>query len=232
VDVGVSLLNNGHRLVAGVLKREFVLAMRQKAEVVQPLLFLLMVVTLFPLGLSPSPEFLQRIGPGIIWIAAILSTLLSMERIFRDDFQDGTLEQLLISGMPIVLITACKVFCHWVITFGPLLVMMPLFAVLLNLTLDMTVALVITLLLGTPVLSLLGAIGVALTVGLRKGALILALLLIPVFIPLLIFATSAIESANAQLPYLPQIAIIGAIFLLTAAFAPLAIAYALKVSQH
>lgn len=225
-------MNQGQRLLQGVIKREFMLAMRQKAEISQPMLFLLMVVTLFPLGVSPSPDLLQRIGPGIIWIAAILSTLLSMERIFRDDFHDGTLEQLLLSGMPVVLITACKVLCHWVITFGPLLVMMPLFALLLNLTWDMTLALLITLLIGTPVLSLLGAIGVALTVGLRKGALILSLLLIPVFIPLLIFATSAIESAAAQLPYYPQIAIIGAILLLTSAFAPAAIAYALKVSQH
>jgi len=220
------------RVINGVVKRDLLLAFRQKAELAQPLMFVLMVVTLFPLGVGPSPELLQRIGPGIIWIAAILSGLMGMDRIFRDDFYDGSIEQMLLSGTPMILVSAAKILCHWLVSFVPLILMTPLLALFLNLTWDMTVALMITLVIGTPVLSMLGAIGVALTVGLRKGGLILSLLLIPVFIPLLIFATSAIESASMQLPYMPQLAIMGAILLLTAALAPAAVSYALKVSQH
>ncbi len=219
-------------LYQGVFKRDLALAFRQKAELVQPLMFLLMVVTLFPLGIGPGPETLQRIGPGVIWIAAILSSLLGMERLFRDDFADGSLEQLQLSGQPYYAVAALKVFCHWLVTFIPLLLLSPLLALFLNLTVDMYIALVLTLMLGTPLLSLVGAIGTGLTVGLQRGGVLLALLLIPVFIPLLIFATSAVDAAALQLPYRAQIAIIGAMLLLAMALAPAAIAYSLKVSQN
>ncbi len=219
-------------LYRGVLKRELALAFQHRAELVQPLMFMLMVVTLFPLGIGPGPETLQRIGPGVIWIAAILSSLLGMERLFREDFQDGSLEQLMLCGLPVSLIAAIKVLTHWLVSTGPLLIMSPLLAMFLNLTLDMYVALVVTLLLGTPLLSLVGAIAVGLTVGVQRGGILLALLLIPVFIPLLIFATSAVDSAALQLPYLPQLAIIGAMLLLAIAVCPFAIAYSLRVSQN
>ena len=219
-------------LYQGVFKRDLALAFRQKAELVQPLMFLLMVVTLFPLGIGPGPETLQRIGPGVIWIAAILPSLLGMERLFRDDFADGSLEQLQLSGQPYYAVAALKVFCHWLVTFIPLLLLSPLLALFLNLTVDMYIALVLTLMLGTPLLSLVGAIGTGLTVGLQRGGVLLALLLIPVFIPLLIFATSAVDAAALQLPYRAQIAIIGAMLLLAMALAPAAIAYSLKVSQN
>ncbi|CAI3939129.1 heme exporter protein CcmB [Alteromonas macleodii] len=219
-------------LYQGIFKRDMQVAFKQKAELVQPLMFLLMVVTLFPLGVSPSPDTLQRIGPGVIWIAAILSSLLAMERLFRDDFQDGSLEQYMLSGMPLPAVSAVKVAAHWLVSFVPLLLLSPLLAMFLNLTVDMYIALVLTLLLGTPLLSLIGAIAVGLTVGLQKGGVLLALLLIPVFIPLLIFATSAVDSAALQLPYYAQLAIIAAMLLLAAALAPFAIAYSLKVSQN
>ncbi|MBU3022080.1 heme exporter protein CcmB [Aestuariibacter sp. A3R04] len=215
----------------GVFQRELALAFRQKAELMQPLMFLLMVVTLFPLGVGPGPDTLQRIGPGVIWIAAILSSLMGMERLFRDDFQDGSLEQLQLSGIPLYMIALVKVFSHWLVTFFPLLFLSPLLALFLNLTLDMYLALIATLVLGTPLLSLVGAIAVGLTIGLQRGSVLLALLLIPVFIPLLIFATSAVDAAALQLPYRSQIAIIGAMLLLALAAAPSAIAYSLKVSQ-
>ena len=195
-------------------------------------MFLLMVVTLFPLGVSPSPDTLQRIGPGVIWIAAILSSLLGLERLFRDDFNDGSLEQYTLSGVPLSAIAAVKVLVHWLVSFVPLLILSPLLALFLNLTLPMYIALLLTLLVGTPLLSLIGAIAVALTIGLQRGGVLLALLLIPVFIPLLIFATSAVDSAALQLPYYPQLAIIGAMLLLALALAPFAIAYSLKVSQN
>ncbi|VEL95919.1 heme exporter protein B [Alteromonas sp. 76-1] len=219
-------------LLLGIFKRDMQIAFQQKAELVQPLMFLLMVVTLFPLGVSPSPETLQRIGPGVIWIAAILSSLLGMERLFRDDFIDGSLEQYTLSGMPLPAVATVKVLAHWLVSFVPLLILSPLLAMFLNLSTDMFIALMLTLLIGTPLLSLIGAIAVGLTVGLARGGLLLALLLIPVFIPLLIFATSAVDSAALQLPYHPQLAIIGAMLLLAAAAAPFAIAYSLKVSQN
>ena len=219
-------------LLLGIFKRDMQIAFQQKAELVQPLMFLLMVVTLFPLGVSPSPETLQRIGPGVIWIAAILSSLLGMERLFRDDFIDGSLEQYTLSGMSLAAVATVKVLAHWLVSFVPLLILSPLLAMFLNLSTDMFIALMLTLLIGTPLLSLIGAIAVGLTVGLARGGLLLALLLIPVFIPLLIFATSAVDSAALQLPYHPQLAIIGAMLLLAAAAAPFAIAYSLKVSQN
>ena len=219
-------------LYAGIFKRDLHIAFKQKAELVQPLMFLLMVVTLFPLGVSPAPETLQRIGPGVIWIAAILSSLLAMERLFRDDFQDGALEQYMLSGMALPAVSAVKVAVHWLVSFVPLLILSPLLAMFLNLTYDMYIALMLTLLLGSPLLSLVGAIAVGLTVGLQKGGVLLALLLIPVFIPLLIFATSAVDSAALQLPYQSQLAIIAAMLLLAAALAPFAIANSLKVSQN
>jgi heme exporter protein B len=219
-------------LLIGIAQRDLRIAFQQKSELVQPLMFLLMVVTLFPLGVSPSPETLQRIGPGVIWIAAILSSLLGLERLFRDDFNDGSLEQYTLSGVPLSAIAAVKVLVHWLVSFVPLLILSPLLALFLNLTLPMYVALLLTLLVGTPLLSLIGAIAVALTIGLQRGGVLLALLLIPVFIPLLIFATSAVDSAALQLPYYSQLAIIGAMLLLALALAPFAIAYSLKVSQN
>jgi heme exporter protein B len=155
-----------------------------------------------------------------------------MERLFRDDFQDGALEQYMLSGMALPAVSAVKVAVHWLVSFVPLLILSPLLAMFLNLTYDMYIALMLTLLLGSPLLSLVGAIAVGLTVGLQKGGVLLALLLIPVFIPLLIFATSAVDSAALQLPYQSQLAIIAAMLLLAAALAPFAIAYSLKVSQN
>ena len=219
-------------LYLGIFKRDMALAFRQRSELAQPLMFLLMVITLFPLGIGPGPVMLQKIGPGVIWIAAILSSLLAMERLFRDDFADGSLEQYMLCGQPLWAISAVKVAVHWLVSFIPLALLSPLLALFLNLNADMYMALMLSLLLGTPVLSLVGAIAVGLTVGLQRGGVLLALLLIPVFIPLLIFATSAVDSAALQLPYRAQLAIIAAMLLVAMATAPLAIAYALKVSQN
>lgn len=219
-------------LYIGVFKRDLQLAYRQKAELLQPLMFLVMVVCMFPLGVGPSPNTLQMIGPGVIWIAAILSSLMGMERLFRDDFNDGSLEQLMLSGLNLPVVVSVKIVVHWLVSFLPLLMLSPLLGMFLHLTLDMYIALLLTLIIGTPLISLVGAIAVGLTVGLNKGGVLLALLLIPVFIPLLIFATSAVDSAALELPYHPQLAIIAAMLLLAAALSPYAIAYSLKVSQN
>lgn len=215
-----------------IFRRDLALAYRQRAELLQPLIFFVLVISLFPLGVGPGPEMLQKIGPGVIWVAAILSSLLGMERLFRDDFQDGSLEQLLLSDCPLALAALLKVFAHWLTSIVPLLLISPLLALFLNLTEVMYWALLSTLLLGTPLLSVVGAIAVGLTVGLNRGGVLLALLLLPVFIPLLIFATSAVDAAALQLPYNAQLAIIAAMLLLSLALAPVAIAYALRVSQN
>jgi len=215
-----------------LLKRDLALAYRQRAELMQPMMFFLLVISLFPLGIGPSPDTLQKVGPGVIWVAAILASLLGMERLFRDDYQDGSLEQLILSSTPLPLVALVKVFSHWLSSILPLLVLSPLLALFLNLSLEMYWALLQTLLLGTPLLSLVGAIAVGLTVGLNRGGVLLALLLLPMFIPLLIFATSAVEAASMQLQYHAQLAIIGAMLLFSLALAPFAIAYALRVSQN
>jgi heme exporter protein B len=220
-----------HPLLA-LLKRDLALAYRQRAELLQPMMFFLLVISLFPLGIGPGPETLQKVGPGVIWVAAILASLLGMERLFRDDYQDGTLEQLILSTTPLPMVALIKVFAHWLSSIVPLLILSPLLALFLNLSEAMYWALLQTLLLGTPLLSVVGAIAVGLTVGLNRGGVLLALLLLPMFIPLLIFATSAVEAASMQLEYNAQLAIIAAMLLLSLALAPFAIAYALRVSQN
>lgn len=215
-----------------LLKRDLTLAFRHREEIFNPLIFFVIVVTLFPLGIGPETNTLSKIAPGIIWVAALLSTLLSLERLFKSDHQDGSLEQLLLSPYPVFILVLAKVFAHWLITGLPLIIIAPILAVLLHLPENSYQALMLSLLLGTPVLSLLGAIGAALTVGLKKGGVLLSLLVLPLYIPILIFATSAIDSATMSLPYNGQLAIIAAIFFGTLTLAPFAIGAALKVSTN
>ncbi|WP_339769352.1 heme exporter protein CcmB [uncultured Paraglaciecola sp.] len=215
-----------------IFRRDLALAYRQRSELMQPMMFFILVISLFPLGIGPNPDILQKVGPGVIWVAAILSSLLGMERLFKDDYNDGSLEQIMLSATPLPIVALVKVFAHWLTSIVPLLLLSPLLALFLNLTEDMYWALLCTLLLGTPLLSLVGAIAVGLTLGLNRGGVLLALLLLPVFIPLLIFATAAVEAASLQLPYNAQLAIIGAMLLISLAMAPFAIAYALRVSQN
>ncbi|UAA38136.1 heme exporter protein CcmB [Paraneptunicella aestuarii] len=215
-----------------MFKRDWVLAFRQNAEFLQPVLFCLLVVTMFPLGIGPSPQTLQKVGPGIIWVAALLASLLALEKLFKQDFLDGSLEQLILTPYPLPLLALAKITVHWVVSALPLLLLSPILALFLNLTWDMYWALLFTLLLGTPLMSLIGAIAVALTAGLNKGGTLLGLLLLPVYIPLLIFATATVESASLNLPYLAQLAIIAAMLLLALALAPFAVAHAIKVSQN
>lgn len=215
-----------------ILKRDLILALRQPADVINPLLFFLIVITLFPLAVGPEPNLLVRIAPGIIWVAALLSSLLGMDRLFRYDQADGTLEQLLLLPWPLAWLVLAKVVAHWLLTGLPLLLMAPLVSLLLGLSGPVLKALMLSLLLGTPIISLIGAIGAALVVGLRKGGALLSLLVMPLYIPLLIFATSVLDSAGIGLPYQGQLAIIGAMLAAALTLAPLAIAAALKVSME
>ncbi|MCL1039980.1 heme exporter protein CcmB [Shewanella corallii] len=215
-----------------LLKRDLQIAVRHRGDIFNPLLFFVMVVTLFPLGIGPEPQVLTRIAPGIIWVAALLASMLSLERLFKADFSDGALEQMMLSPQPLSLMVLAKVLAHWLLTGVPLIIIAPLLAVLLHLESNSYGALIATLALGTPVLSLLGAIGVALTVGLRKGGVLLSLLILPLYIPVLIFATSAIDAAGMNLPYDGQLAIIGAMLVGSLTLAPVAIGASLRVSTN
>jgi heme exporter protein B len=218
------------RAFALLLKRDLTLAVRHRAEMVNPLLFFILVTSLFPLGVGANPNLLQAIGPGVIWVAALLAALLSLDNIFRSDFEDGTLEQFLLSSHPVSILVLAKVTAHWLVTGLPLLLVSPLLGVLLGLTGDGIRILMITLLLGTPVLSLLGAVGVALTVGLRKGGMILSLLVLPLYVPLLIFAASAVDTAAAGLPVSAHLLFISALLVLALSLSPPATAAALRIS--
>lgn len=213
-----------------IIQRELKIAMRKQAEILNPLWFFLLVITLFPLVIGPDPVLLGKIASGIAWVAALLSALLSFERLFRDDFVDGSLEQLMLVPQSLILTALAKVVAHWLLTGLPLILLSPIAALLLSLDIQLWWALVLTLLLGTPVLSCLGAIGVALTVGLRKGGVLLSLLVIPLFIPVLIFAASVLDAANLNLPYQGQLAILAAILVAALTLSPFAIAAALRIS--
>lgn len=213
-----------------LIKRDLKLAVRHKAEIANPLLFFVLVTSLFPLGIGARPDLLQAVAPGVIWVAALLAALLSIENVFRSDFEDGSLEQYLISSHPVSVLVLAKIVAHWLITGLPLLLISPLLGIMLGLPVDGITILFITLLLGTPVLSLIGALGVALTVGLRKGGMILSLLVLPLYVPLLIFASSAVDSAAAGLPVTAHLSLISALLVLALSLSPFATAAALRVS--
>ncbi|GMM86079.1 heme exporter protein CcmB [Pseudoalteromonas sp. MTN2-4] len=218
------------QLFKAVYSKDVTLAFRQRAEIVNPLLFFLIVITLFPLAIGPEPGLLARMAPGIIWVAALLSTMLGLDKLFRDDYHDGSLEQMIASPYPLSLCVLAKVFAHWTITGLPMVLMAPMFALLINLESQALGATILTLLIGTPLLSFIGAIGAGLTVGLQKGGILMSLLVLPLYIPVLIFATSAIDTSSMSLAYGGQLAILGAMLALACIAAPLAISSALRVS--
>ncbi len=216
----------------GVLRRDLKLGIRKRSELLNPLFFFILVASLFPLGVGPGPKILGEIAPGVIWVAALLATLLSMERLFRSDFEDGALEHLLLSPHSLPLLVFAKVVAHWLVTGLPLMLISPLLGVLLHMPVEAITVLPLTLLLGTPVLSLLGAIGVALTVGLRRGGVLLTLLVLPLYVPVLIFGTAAVAAAASGLPVSGQLALIGAMLALALTLAPFATAAALRISTN
>jgi heme exporter protein B len=215
---------------SALLRRDLLLAFRRRAEMMQPLIFLLVVVSLFPLGVGPSPGLLASIAPGVIWIAALLATVLSLETLFRADFEDGTLEQFAISGHPLTSIALAKILVHWLIAGLPIVLLSPLLALWMNLPLEGLLVLMATLILGTPVLSLIGAIAGALTVSLKRGGQLLSLLVFPLYVPLLIIAANAVSSAVAGLPYNGQLGLMFAGLIAALSLAPFATAAALKLS--
>lgn len=217
-------------MLKSLFLRDLRLAFRNSAEILNPLWFFLIIITLFPLGIGPEPQTLTRIMPGIVWVAALLASLLGMDRLFRDDYLDGSLEQMMLMPVPLCGVVLSKVLAHWTVTGLPLLLISPLVALLFDLTWQGGQTLALTLLLGTPTLSFLGAIGVGLTVGLRRSGVLLSLLVLPLTIPLLIFSTAAVDAAQMQLPVDGYLALLGAFLVGCATLSPFATAAALRIS--
>lgn len=214
------------------LRRDFTLAYRHRGEMANPLVFFLIVITMVPLGISPEAAVLGSLAPGMIWVVALLATLLSLDSLFRSDFEDGSLEQLLISPQPLYLMVLAKILVHWLVTGLPLTLMAPLLGVMLSLPEAGYWPLVLSLLLGTGTLSLIGAIGAALTVALRKGGLLLSLIIMPLYVPVLIFGASAVRSAVEGFPVGGQLAVLGALLAVAVVMAPMAAAGALRISVN
>lgn len=214
----------------GMLRRDLRIAFRSPVEVLNPLLFFVIVVTLFRLGTGPGEHGVAALGPGVLWLAALLATLLGLDALFRADFEDGSLEQILLSPAPLPLLVAAKVLAHWLIAGLPLLVLAPLLAGALGLGGESLPVLLLSLALGGPVLSLVGAIGVALTVGLRRGGTIVALLVLPLYVPVLVFGAQAVSAAGAGLPAAGALYMLSALLVLALVLSPLATAAALRIS--
>jgi heme exporter protein B len=215
-----------------IVRHEILVTYREASSWLTPLLFFVIVVCLFPLALGPDAVILNKVAPAIIWIAALLAILLSLGNIFRNDAQEGFLDLMLLSPLPLTLLVLCKTLSHWLTTCLPLIVISPLLGMILNLDAHVEIVLVMTLLLGTPVLSLLGAIGAALVVGVRHHGLLLPILIMPLYIPVLIFGTGTIIAANANMPVNAYFAVMGAFILLSLAFAPLLTGLALRVGVN
>jgi heme exporter protein B len=213
-----------------MLRRDLMLAFRHRGEMANPLLFFVIVVSLFPLGVGPAPSVLSAIAPGIIWVAALLAAMLSLDSMFKSDFADGSLEQIALSHHPLSVLVLAKVLAHWLVTGLPLIVAAPLLGLLLYLPEAATPALIGSLALGTPVLSLIGAIGMGLTVGLKRGGVLLSLLVLPLYVPVLIFGAMAVHDAGAGLEVAGHLYLLGALLVLSATLSPVATATALRIS--
>jgi len=217
------------KMLAASLRREITLGFRNRGDIANPAIFFLSIIVFVPLGISPESSVLSGIAPGMIWIVALLATLLSLDRLFQSDYEDGCLEQMVLSGQSLYWLVIAKVFVHWLITGLPLTLLAPVLGVLMALPAEGYYPLVISLLLGTGSLSLLGAIGAALTVALRRGGLLLSLIIMPLYVPVLIFGSGAVRNAIDGSPIGPLLAILGAFLAVSLLLAPLAAAGALKI---
>lgn len=217
-------------IAQSIVARDLRLALRRRSRAFQPLIFMLICVSLFPLALGAEVNLLNRIAPGVFWVLALLSTQLTLENLFQGDYEDGSLEQWLLAPYPLPLLIAAKILAHWLVSALPLIAMTPLISVLLGIPAPVFQALIVTLLLGTPVLGLIGAVGAALTVTQRRGGVLLSLLVLPLYIPVLIFATTALEQAAAGLPYTAHLYLLGSLAVLALVMAPPAAAAALRIA--
>ena len=212
------------------LRRDFRLLWRRRGDAVQPLLFALMVVALFPLALGADSPLLSRIAPGVLWVAVLLSGLLNLDALFRGDLEDGSLEQMMLSPVPLAWLVALRVLAHWCVSALPLLLLAPVLGEFLHLPHALLPPLLLSLALGTPLLSLLGAVVAALTVGIRRSGMLLAVLALPLFVPVLVFGAGAVAAAAEGLPWLGAIYLLAAGLALSLVLAPLAAATALRIA--
>lgn len=218
------------KLIHAMIHRDLRLAMRRRADIVSALFFFILVVSLFPLGVGPEPELLRKLAPGVLWVAALLSTMLSLQRLFADDHRDGTLEQLALAPQPLALIVLGKVLAHWLVSGLPLALLAPLLGLQFNLSGDALWMLSLSLLIGTPALSGIGAIGAALTLGVRGGGVLLSLLVLPLYIPVLIFGAGAVDATVTGLGAQAHLSLLAALSLSGVFFAPWPSAAALRIA--
>lgn len=218
------------KLFRVMIRRDLLLAYRQKSDVLQTVFFFLVVITLVPLGVGAETELLRSMAPGIVWVAALLAALLSLPRLFAHDFADGTLEQMVLSPDPLPVIVLAKAFAHWLTTGVPITVFASLATVMFDLKAEVAAVLVFSLLIGTPVLSLLGSVGAALTLGLRSGGVLTSLLVLPLYIPVLIFGAGAAGAVAVAVSPAAYLLITGALSLFALAIAPWASAAALRIA--
>ena len=214
-----------------IIRRDLLLVMRHPAEMVNPLVFFVLVIALFPMGISPEAKLLSQAAAGVVWVAALLATLLSLEILFKADFADGSLEQLLLAPQPVWVLVLAKVLVHWLVSGLPLVLLSPLVATMLFLLTEAMRALLLSLLIGTPTLSLFGAVGAALVTGLKNGGMLISLLVLPLYIPVLLFGTGAVAAAAQGMPVGGYLAYLGAMLVFALMVTPWAAAAALKISQ-
>ncbi len=216
--------------ILAVIRRDLLLAMRRKSEVLTALFFFVIVVSLFPLGIGPEAALLKKIAPGILWVAALLATMLGLARLFAPDHADGTLEQMVLSPTPLGLLITGKIAAHWITTGLPLVLLAPVLGIQFDLDAEALGILVVALLLGTPLLSLIGAIGAALTLGVRGGGVLLSLLVLPLYVPALIFGAGAVEAHISGLGAGGHLSLLAALLALAVFFAPWATTAALRIA--
>jgi heme exporter protein B len=219
-------------LLRAVIRRDLLLAWRRRADIATVVLFFVIVVSLFPLGVGPEPNLLRTIAPGIIWVAALLACMLSLQNMFASDHSDGALDQMLLAAAPLGLIVVARAFAHWLMSGLPLVILSPVLAIQFDLAPELSPVLTLSLLLGTPILTLIGAIGAALTLGLRGGGMLLALLVLPLYVPVLILGAGAVDAASAGLGADAHLLLLAAQLVVTATFAPWAVAAALRISAE
>jgi heme exporter protein B len=220
-------------MIAGLMsvtRRDLLLARRRRIEALLPLGFFVIAAGLFPIGVGPEPQTLRQIGPGVVWVCALLAAMLSVTQMFASDHQDGSLEQMLLASPPLVAVVGGKVLAHWLTSGVPLVLASPLIGILFDMNGAAIATLALTLLLGTPILSLLGAVGAALTLGLRSGAALVFLLVLPLTVPALIFGTGAVGAVDVGLPAQAHLSLLGALLIMTLLGAPPAAAAALRIS--
>jgi heme exporter protein B len=215
-----------------IIRRDVTLAWRRRTDLFTTLIFFVIVIALFPLGIGPELDTLRLIAPGVMWVGALLASMLALEQLFSADHRDGSLEQLLLTPQPLGVIVLGKVIAHWLITGLPLVVLAPVLGLQYDMSAESLKVMVIALLLGTPTLSLLGAIGAALTLGLRTGGILVALLVLPLYIPVLIFGAGAVEATASGLGGQAHLSMLGAILLVALLATPIATSAALRISSE